>query len=133
MAYILIVDDDLDFSLGIANLLRIQGHEVQVETDDEKAISRMEKHRPDLVILDVMFPENDSAGFALARTMHHHLDPLIDIPILLLTAVNSKLPLGFGPRDIDDHWVPVSDFLEKPVDISVLRQKVEVLLEHANT
>lgn len=133
MAYILVVDDDIDFSMGVANALSIQGHDVHLETDDEQAISCMEKRRPDLVILDVMFPENDQAGFALARAMHHHHENLKDIPILLLTAVNRKLPLGFSSRDIDNQWLPISDFLEKPVDISVLRQKVETLLNHAHT
>jgi hypothetical protein len=46
----------------------------------------------------------------------------------MLTAVNAKFPLGFGSRDIDDNWLPVSDFLEKPMDFDVLRGKVDALL-----
>ena len=46
----------------------------------------------------------------------------------MLTAVNQKFPLGFGADDIDDDWLPVSDFLEKPVDLAVLTQKVQALL-----
>jgi len=42
----------------------------------------------------------------------------------MLTAVNTKFPLGFGPKDIDDRWLPVTDFLEKPVDFDVLICKV---------
>ena len=29
----------------------------------------------------------------------------------MLTAVNAKFPLGFSATDIDDRWLPVSDFL----------------------
>jgi CheY-like chemotaxis protein len=82
--------------------------------------------------LDVMFPEDASAGFALARTMRHEKEKLKNIPILMLTAINTKFPLGFGPKDIDDSWMPVTDFLEKPVDFDVLKDKVAKLLNADN-
>jgi hypothetical protein len=31
--------------------------------------------------------------------------------------------------DIDDNWLPVRDFLEKPVDFDILRKKVAALLK----
>jgi hypothetical protein len=34
-------------------------------------------------------------------------------------------------RDIDDTWLPVADFVEKPVDFDVLRNKVSALLHGA--
>ena len=48
--------------------------------------------------------------------------------MLMLTAVNATFPLGFSTRDIDDTWMPVADFLEKPVDLDVLVSKVDVLV-----
>ncbi|MCG7851112.1 MAG: hypothetical protein MIO92_01170, partial [Methanosarcinaceae archaeon] len=55
------------------------------------------------------------------------------IPILMLTAINTKFPLGFGPKDIDDDWLPVTEFLEKPVDFDVLVDKVSKLLGQNST
>ena len=131
MAYLLIVDDDEDFATAVATVLRGAGHEVKIELDTESGLKRMEAKQPDLAILDVMFPEDSSAGFELARTMKHFNDDLKKIPILMLTAVNSQFPLGFGKTDIDENWLPVSDFLEKPVDLDVLQEKVEALLTKA--
>jgi len=128
MAYVMIVDDDEDFAAAASTVLQSAGHEVQIELDTESATKSMERRPPELVILDVMFPEDASAGFELARTMRHHNEKLKGIPVLMLTAVNAKFPLGFGSRDIDDNWLPVSDFLEKPVDFDVLRGKVDALL-----
>jgi CheY-like chemotaxis protein len=88
----------------------------------------MQSKLPDLVVLDVMFPEDASAGFELARSMRHKNQNLKDVPILMLTAINTKFPLGFGAKDIDDDWLPVTDFLEKPVDFDLLRQKIAELL-----
>ena len=131
MAYLMIVDDDEDFASAASTVLRNAGHEVQIELDTDSAAKSMEKRQPDLVILDVMFPEDASAGFELARTMRHYNEKLKGIPILMLTAVNAKFPLGFGSRDIDDNWLPVSDFLEKPVDFDVLVSKTNTLLDQA--
>ena len=128
MAYLLIVDDDEDFANTAAIVLRKKGHDVQIELDTDDAVKSMENKPPDLVILDVMFPEDASAGFELARFMRHESEKLKDVPILMLTAINTKFPLGFGPKDIDNHWLPVTDFLEKPVDFDVLQHKVTELL-----
>jgi hypothetical protein len=43
--------------------------------------------------------------------------------------VNSKFPTGFSARDIDADWLPVTDFVEKPVDLDVLVNKVSALLQ----
>ncbi len=128
MAYLLIVDDDEDFASTTATVLRSEGYEVHVELDIDNAVKSMEDKPPDLAILDVMFPEDASAGFKLARLMRHEKEKLKNVPILMLTAINTKFPLGFGPKDIDDSWMPVTDFLEKPVDFDVLRDKVAKLL-----
>ena len=131
MAYLLIVDDDEDFAAASAKVLATEGHEVKVELDIQSAINSMEQRRPDLLVLDVMFPESGTAGFELARTMKHYNEKLRGIPILMLTAVNQKFPLGFSAQDIDENWLPVAEFLEKPVDFDLLSQKVDELLDKA--
>ena len=133
MAYLLIVDDDEDFASTTATVLRNEGYEVQIELDIDNAVKSMENRAPDLAVLDVMFPEDASAGFKLARSMRHEKGNLKDIPILMLTAINTKFPLGFGPKDIDNNWMPVTDFLEKPVDFDVLKEKVSKLLTTKST
>ena len=128
MAYVLIVDDDEDFAETTAIVIRNEGHDVQIELDTESAVQSMQNKTPDLVILDVMFPENASAGFELARFMRNENETLKMIPILMLTAINAKFPLGFGPNDISSEWMPVTGFLEKPVDFDVLVNKISGLL-----
>ena len=125
MAYILIVDDDDDFSSAAATVLQAAGHETATELTIKKGLKSVRAKTPDLLVLDVMFPEDNTAGFTMARTV---VKEFPDLPILMLTAVNQKFPLGFSSKDIDDQFMPVTDFLEKPVDFDALRAKVGELL-----
>ena len=109
-------------------VLRGKGHEVRIELDLSAAVRSMTERRPDLLLLDVMFPEDSTGGFELARTMRWRNETLKDVPILMLTAVNTRFPLGFSSKDIDDDWMPVTEFLEKPVDLDVLAERVETIL-----
>jgi CheY-like chemotaxis protein len=128
MSYLLIVDDDEDFATAVATMLRGKGHDVRIELDLSAAVRSMTERRPDLLLLDVMFPEDSTGGFELARTMRWRNETLKDVPILMLTAVNTRFPLGFSSKDIDDDWMPVTDFLEKPVDLDVLTERVQTML-----
>ena len=128
MAYIMIVDDDEDFAAAVAKVLRDEKHEVEVLTETTGALERLEMRPPDLLVLDVMFPEDATAGFKMARAVRQSTTGLARVPVLMLTAVNQKFPLGFAPRDIDGDWLPVSEFLEKPVDLDVLVERATALL-----
>jgi DNA-binding response OmpR family regulator len=128
MSYVLIVDDDEDFSTAVATVLRGEGHDARIELDVSAAIRSMTERLPDLVVLDVMFPEDSTGGFELARKMRRSDNALKDVPILMLTAVNTRFPLGFSSKDIDEDWLPVTDFLEKPVDLDVLADRVAAIL-----
>ncbi len=77
-----------------------------------------------------MFPENNKAGFEIARSIRKSFGAL---PALLLTAVNQSFPLGFSRNDLDPTWLPAVDFAEKPVDFAVLCSKVsDILTRHSS-
>jgi DNA-binding response OmpR family regulator len=128
VAYLLIVDDDADFASAAGTVLKSQGHEISIETDCGKTIDRIHEKRPALVILDVMFPENDKAGFEVARSIRRTFG---ELPVMLLTAVNQSFPLGFSSSDLDPTWLPAVDFVEKPVDFALLCSKVSDILGRA--
>jgi CheY-like chemotaxis protein len=128
MSRLLIVDDDQDFAETLATVMRGESHEVEIRNSPEEALESIDEEAFDAVLLDVMFPEDDSAGFKLAREIRRQKE---DLPILLITAVNQRFPLGFNMKDADPEWLPVADFIEKPPDFDVLKSKVARLLEQA--
>jgi two-component system alkaline phosphatase synthesis response regulator PhoP len=130
MAYLMIVDDDEDFAAVAAAAMLREGHQVAVKSDTAKALTEMQSRPPDLVILDVMFPGDDFAGFELARAMRESSNLKL-IPILMLTGINQRFDMDFSALDIDSTWLPVTDFLRKPVDPGELVRKVKALLHSA--
>ncbi len=77
-----------------------------------------------------MFPENNSVGFEIARAIKGN-KKLTNIPIIMLSAVNEKgIYVGrLTSQDIDESWLPVTLFLDKPVQPKELLQKVKSVLK----
>lgn len=125
---IYIVDDDRDMVDVLTTILTAHGYEIAYSYSAKEALENVHDVRPDLIILDVMFPEGSSEGFDVARAWGR--DPAVkNIPIIILSAVNEKYHLGFSNKDIDEDWLPVSEFLEKPVEPDKLLEMVERLLK----
>ena len=130
VAKIKIIDDDVDHAADLAAILGSAGHSVSTLDHVEGAIEDLARDIPDLLILDVMFPENPSAGLELAVKIRQR-DETRNLPVILLTGVNQEFPLDLSKRDIDGKWMPVQDFIEKPVQGPALLGKVDELLSRA--
>ncbi len=127
MAKIVIVDDDVDCAKNTAAVLNAKGHETTLVHTMDTAIQTIIDKKPDLLILDVMFPDNPVAGFDLAREVRLHSE-IKNLPILLLSGVNQEFPMGFSDSDIDTDWMPVQHFIEKPFKNSDFLKSVAKLL-----
>ena len=132
MANILIIDDDLDIIDSLKMILESNNHQVSVKTDTDDLLETIRQAAPDLIILDIIFPEDPNAGFTAARELHKNVE-VKHIPVLLLSAVNqqSNMSFGFSETDISEDFMPVEGFIEKPVEPSVLLSKVNELLGKA--
>ena len=129
MAYILIIDDDEDFSNAARIALAASGHDVAMELSIKEGRASMEARQPDVLIQDVMFPEDSAAGLRFVQDVHKAFPSVL---IVLLTAVNQEFPLGFSSKDIDEVHMPVVDLIEKPVDLAALCQKISDLTKQDN-
>ena len=59
MGRILVIDDDNAMALAIERMLRREGHEVLIAQDGLVGLRLFEKHRPPLVITDILMPEKE--------------------------------------------------------------------------
>lgn len=132
MARITIIDDDVELAENTATILRAHDHTVSTIFETENAVEALSQDLPDLLILDVMFPEDETGGFTVARDVRNS-DKTRALPIILLTGVNQHYPVGFSNDDIDSAWMPIQKFLEKPFDTDTLLKTIDTLLSRAGT
>ncbi|MGC8874810.1 MAG: response regulator transcription factor [Chloroflexia bacterium] len=126
---ILVVDDDPDTVEVIRLTLESKGYEVVSAANGEEGLRRVVEEKPDLIILDVMM-DTTTEGFHVSLQLRSPdpaspYAPFRHIPILMLTAIHTTTPLRFAP---DTDYLPVDEFVEKPISPEALLKKVETLL-----
>ncbi|MDY7076699.1 MAG: response regulator [Chloroflexota bacterium] len=129
MSKILVIEDDADMVMAIRMPLEANGYEVFTAATGEEGLQKVKEIEPELIILDVMM-ETTTAGFQVSLELR---SPAADseyaayrnIPILMLTAIHTTTSLRFGP---DEAYLPVDDFVDKPIDPDVLLDKVKTLI-----
>ncbi len=126
---ILVVDDDPDLVEVIRLTLETKDYQVFSAASGTEGLTKIKEIHPDLIILDVMM-DYTTEGFQVSLQLRSpdpqsEYAPYSKIPILMLTALHSTTPLRFAP---DEDYLPVDDFVEKPLEPRALVQKVEKLL-----
>lgn len=125
MAKILVVDDDPDLVESVTVLLEKRNHIVIPAYGGIEGIEKVKKEKPDAIILDVMMP--DKNGYDVCKELK--ADPVYqDIPILLLTAVASKISSTTYTHRMGME-TEADDYVDKPVESKELVRLVERLLQ----
>jgi CheY-like chemotaxis protein len=124
---ILIIDDDPDITEAMKVVLENKGYEVVSAKDGADGMVRLKAAKPDLIILDVMMSTAEE-GFDLSRSLKQNPE-YKSIPILMVTAIKQRTGLDFRPAAGDETWLPVEEFLDKPIKPDVLLEKVSNLLQ----
>jgi DNA-binding response OmpR family regulator len=116
---ILIVEDDKKIALALAVRLRAAGYDVIAAPDAVLAMSMALKHRPHLILLDILIPGGN--GLLVAEWLQD-LEAMIGVPYIFITA--SKQP---GLRE-KARRLGAAGFLEKPYDAEELLATIQEAL-----
>lgn len=116
---ILLVEDETDLARLLTKLLNRERHQVEWARNQLEAYAKLEESEPDLVILDVMLPESDAAGFSLAAQLRQGG---YRGAILFLTA-RDALEDRVAGLDLGG-----DDYLTKPFELEELLARVRALL-----
>jgi CheY-like chemotaxis protein len=108
---ILVVEDEFDVQQVVAEILRDEGYEVTVCGNGREALERLRKHRPDIVVMDMMMPL--LSGLQVLEEMEKS-PGLKDVPVILMSEVS---PPSREPR----RW---RTFLKKPFRLDQLLDAV---------
>ena len=123
MAKVLVVDDDPDFVKVTSKVLEKAGHEVLSAVNGAKALQTMRQTPPDIVLLDIMM-SYILDGLDVSREMAEDPD-LKGIPVIMVTSLTGVRGNGLLPTD---EYIPVDEWLSKPVDPETLLARVDEVL-----
>ncbi len=117
---ILLVDDDPILVEVVSRYLRRHGMDPCWVANGSAALEAVERHAPDLVVLDVMLPGR--GGHAIC----HDLQARYDVPVLMLTA------LGDPDARVAGLEAGADDYVSKPVSSRELLLRIRALLRRAH-
>jgi DNA-binding response OmpR family regulator len=118
---ILVVEDDANIALGLEEVLRSEGFDVVVAKRGDHALELVVKHKPALIILDVMLP--GLSGFEICKQLRARKN---NTPVLMLTAkgqeIDKVVGLGLG----------ADDYVTKPFGVKELIARINALLRRSS-
>ncbi len=122
MAKILIVDDSPTEMHLLREICEKNGHQVITAENGAMGVETCKKHKPDLVLMDVVMPELN--GFQATRQLTKDPETL-HIPIILVTTKDQATDRLWGMKQ------GAKDYLTKPVNEKALMQTIRTLLNQA--
>jgi len=113
---ILIVEDDLDVSRLVAEILEAEGYHTAIAANGCEALDHLRKnsHHPDLILLDMMMPVMDGWKF---REEQRKLPALASIPVVTVTADGDARGKAAS--------IEAAGYVCKPLQIDSLLDEVE--------
>ncbi len=119
---ILVVEDDELMAQGIADILSVEGYQVDLASNGKEALVKMQANTPHLVISDIMMPEMDGHDFCtLVRTSPEWRT----LPFIFLTALGQSVDRRRGLQ------VGADQYLTKPFEPDDLLVAVNAQLKRA--
>lgn len=117
---VLIVDDERDTNDLLAELVKARGFEPVQLLAGADVLDEVRRHRPELVLLDLMLPDTD--GFAICEQLKRNRETNL-VPIVMVTALNDSTHRAQGVR------VGANGYLTKPFTPDQLFSAMDRALE----
>jgi DNA-binding response OmpR family regulator len=114
---ILVVEDDAHILLGLEEVLKSDGFDVAVCNRGDQALEAVGKHRPALLLLDVMLP--GLSGYDVCKQLRQKK---VTTPVLMLTAKGQEIDKVVG---LD---LGADDYVTKPFGVRELLARIHALL-----
>ena len=114
--YTILIVDDVDANVLLLRLLISKaGYKTMTALNGRDALETVKKHKPDLILLDIMMPVMD--GHEVARKLKETPE-YSDIPIIFLSALNSTEDVVQGFK------FGAADYISKPFNKDELLTRI---------
>lgn len=114
-----IVDDEPDLLELVSLHLKRAGFQPRTFQDGKAFLKYLDRHRPDLVVLDLMLPDAD--GFEICKNLRSKKE-FVSLPIIMLTAKGDETDRVLGLE------LGADDYVTKPFSVKELVSRVKAVL-----
>ncbi len=118
MAKVYIIDDDKNVRNSLKEILEDEGYEVQLYASGKSCLKQLEKERPSVLFLDVWL--NNEDGLEILKEIKKIYPTL---PIIMISG-HATIELAVQATKIG-----ADDFLEKPLSIQTILEKIDKVLQ----
>jgi two-component system KDP operon response regulator KdpE len=115
-ATILIIEDDRIISQLLADVLELEEYELLFAYDGVEGLEALQRHDPDLVIVDIVMPRMD--GWETCRRIRQ----ISDVPVIILSCLGHDADVAHGLE------LGADDYVTKPFSRVVLLARVRAAL-----
>jgi CheY-like chemotaxis protein len=125
---ILIVDDDEDFTTTVRAVLEREGYTVVQADSGGEGLRMLRKHRPDLMVLDVMM-ESTTEGYGVTEAIKYsdEYNAFQQTPIIMVSSIQESPDERF-PRAPEVDMIRPDRYLTKPLDLGKFLEIVRKIL-----
>ncbi len=116
---ILIIDDSNTALLLMEYALKEAGYISLAASSVREATKVIEKHSPDLILLDLSMPEISGYDF-MKRKRELHID---HVPIIIVSAYDSAESIEMTRK------LGAVDFIAKPIRLDAMMEKIKIYLK----
>lgn len=120
MSKILLVDDDLELTELLSELLSLEGFEVRIVHNGQDALNELEQQTYDIILLDVMMPVLN--GIETLKQLRQKLTT----PVLMLSARDDEIDRVLGLE------LGADDYLPKPFNDRELIARIKAILRRTS-
>lgn len=120
MTKILLIEDNNDIRENVVEILELSNYKVYAAANGKEGVGLALKHRPDIVLCDIMMPEMDGYGVLEALNTHPGTKAT---PFIFLTAKAERPDIRKGME------LGADDYLTKPFDDFELLRAIETRLK----
>jgi len=117
-----IVEDDADIAELVQFNLELEGYNVYIESNGDKAYEKIIRKPPDILLLDLTLP--GLSGIEICKYLRE-TPSLKDLPIIMITARSQEFDKIYGLK------IGADDYITKPFSVKELSARINALLRRA--
>ncbi len=123
MKTVLLIEDNDDIRENMSEIIELAHYNVLTAADGKQGVAMAQKHKPDLIVCDIMMPLLD--GYGVLHMLHNNPD-LQNTPFIFLTAKAERAEIRKGME------LGADDYITKPFSGTELLNAIEGRLKKAD-